>query len=45
MESQRFVVQEHETVEGVHWDLMLEEGEFLTTFRQPTQREEAKELL
>jgi len=29
----RFVVQEHTTPDGVHWDLMLEEGEVLTTFR------------
>jgi hypothetical protein len=31
--SSRFVVQEHTTPEGVHWDLMLEQGEALTTFR------------
>ena len=29
----RFVVQEHTTPEGVHWDLMLETGQTLTTFR------------
>ncbi len=29
----RFVVQEHTTAEGVHWDLMLEQGDVLTTFR------------
>jgi NCAIR mutase (PurE)-related protein len=29
----RFVVQEHTTPDGVHWDLMLEKGEVLTTFR------------
>ena len=29
----RFVVQEHTTREGVHWDLMLETGQTLTTFR------------
>ncbi len=29
----RFVIQEHTTPDGVHWDLMLEEGEVLTTFR------------
>jgi len=29
----RFVVQEHTTPDGVHWDLMLERGEVLTTFR------------
>ncbi len=31
----RFVVQEHTTTEGVHWDLMLEQGEVLWTFRLP----------
>ncbi len=31
--SKRFVVQEHTTPDGVHWDLMLEQGEVLTTFR------------
>ncbi len=31
--SSRFVVQEHTTPDGVHWDLMLEQGEVLTTFR------------
>lgn len=29
----RFVVQEHTTPEGVHWDLMVERGQALTTFR------------
>ncbi len=33
MMSSRFVVQEHTTPDGVHWDLMLEKGEVLTTFR------------
>ncbi len=31
--SCRFVVQEHTTVEGVHWDLMLEQDGVLITFR------------
>jgi hypothetical protein len=31
--SSRFVVQEHATRDGVHWDLMLEKGDVLTTFR------------
>jgi len=31
--SSRFVVQEHTTPDGVHWDLMLEKGEVLTTLR------------
>jgi hypothetical protein len=37
--SSRFVVQEHTTPDGVHWDLMLEKGDVLTTFRleQPPQ--------
>jgi len=29
----RFVVQEHTTAEGVHWDLMIERGHILLTFR------------
>jgi hypothetical protein len=29
----RFVVQEHTTPEGIHWDLMLEQSDVLTTFR------------
>ena len=29
----RFVVQEHTTPDGVHWDLMLETEQTLTTFR------------
>jgi hypothetical protein len=29
----RFVVQEHTTPEGVHWDFMLEQGDVLATFR------------
>ncbi len=35
----RFVVQEHTTADGVHWDFMLEKGDVLTTFRleQPPQ--------
>ncbi len=33
MKDKRFVIQEHQTSEGVHWDLMLECGEVLSTFR------------
>ena len=33
MHKKRFVIQEHTTAEGIHWDLMLEEGEMLSTFR------------
>jgi bifunctional non-homologous end joining protein LigD len=29
----RFVIQEHTTPEGVHWDLMLEQDGVLATFR------------
>ncbi|MGE5294966.1 MAG: DNA polymerase ligase N-terminal domain-containing protein [Solirubrobacterales bacterium] len=29
----RFVIQEHTTPEGVHWDFMLEQEGVLTTFR------------
>ncbi len=29
----RFVIQEHTTPEGVHWDLMLEQDGILATFR------------
>jgi len=39
--SNRFVVQEHTTPEGVHWDLMLEKGEALMTFRLPEPPENA----
>lgn len=31
--TRRFVVQEHTTIESVHWDLMLEQDGVLTTFR------------
>ncbi len=33
MDGDRFVVQEHTTPEGVHWDLMLEQDGVLITFR------------
>lgn len=33
MQCKRFVIQEHTTAEGTHWDLMLEQGDVLTTFR------------
>ncbi len=33
MKDKQFVVQEHETADGVHWDLMLEQDKVLTTFR------------
>ncbi len=33
MKDKRFVIQEHETADGVHWDLMLECDEVLSTFR------------
>ncbi len=31
--SARFVIQEHTSPDGVHWDLMLEKGKVLMTFR------------
>jgi hypothetical protein len=31
--NKRFVVQEHTTPDGAHWDLMLEKGDILATFR------------
>ena len=36
MKSNRFVVQEHKTPDGIHWDLMLEQGGILLTFRLDT---------
>ena len=33
MQTRRFVIQEHSTAEGIHWDLMLEQDDILTTFR------------
>ena len=33
MQTRRFVIQEHSTAEGIHWDLMLEQDKILTTFR------------
>jgi len=33
MQRKQFVIQEHTTAEGIHWDLMLEQGDVLTTFR------------
>lgn len=41
MKDKRFVVQEHETAEGVHWDLMLEQDDVLTTFRLEEPPEQA----
>jgi hypothetical protein len=44
MKDKRFVIQEHQRPEGVHWDLMLEEtnevSHVLTTFRlaEPPER-------
>jgi len=33
MQNKRYVVQEHSTVDGTHWDLMLEQDDVLATFR------------
>lgn len=41
MENKRFVIQEHKTPEGIHWDLMLERGEIMTTFRLVERPEQA----
>jgi len=41
MKSDRFVVQEHETPSGVHWDLMLEQDDILMTFRLEESPQEA----
>ncbi len=41
MTGNRFVVQEHTTPQGVHWDLMLEAGDTLMTFRLPEPPENA----
>lgn len=41
MENKRFVVQEHQTPDGVHWDLMIEQGGMLTTFRLAERPEQA----
>jgi hypothetical protein len=37
----RFVVQEHTTAEGTHWDLMIERGQVLMTFRLAEHPENA----
>jgi hypothetical protein len=44
MKDKRFVIQEHQTSEGVHWDLMLEQDDVLTTFRLPVGRASALAL-
>jgi hypothetical protein len=41
VDSSRFVVQEHTTPDGVHWDLMLEQEGGLLTFRLPVPPAEA----
>jgi hypothetical protein len=41
MTGNRFVVQEHTPPQGVHWDLMLETGDVLMTFRLPEPPENA----
>ncbi len=35
-ENRRFVIQQHTTPDGVHWDLMLERGGVLWTWRLDT---------
>ncbi len=34
-EKQRFVLQQHRTADGVHWDLMIHIGQALWTWRMP----------
>jgi bifunctional non-homologous end joining protein LigD len=41
MMGSRFVVQEHTTIEGIHWDLMLEQDDILITFRLEAAPKEA----
>ncbi len=41
--TNRFVIQEHTTPEGVHWDLMIEKDAALTTFRLSQSPENARE--
>jgi len=33
MQDRQYVIQQHTTADGVHWDLMLEQDGMLTTFR------------
>lgn len=33
MQDKRYVIQQHTTADGVHWDLMLEQDGVLATFR------------
>jgi bifunctional non-homologous end joining protein LigD len=41
--ANRFVIQEHTTPEGVHWDLMIEKGGVLATFRLSQSPEHARD--
>ena len=36
----RYVVQEHDAPQGVHWDLMLEQGDHLATWQVPVAPEQ-----
>lgn len=40
--SRRFVIQEHAIPAGVHWDLMLEDGDILMTYRLEQPPETAR---
>jgi hypothetical protein len=42
-EIREFVIQQHTTPEGLHWDFMLREGEILQTFRLDGPPEKALE--
>ena len=39
-EASRFVVQEHHTPDGVHWDLMIQTGDALRTWRMAVSPDE-----
>ena len=41
--ANRFVIQEHTTPEGVHWDLMIEKGGVLITFRLSQSPQNARD--
>jgi hypothetical protein len=38
-QNRRFVVQQHKTVSGVHWDVMIEADDVLWTWRMPCSPE------
>ena len=40
----RFVIQKHQKDQDVHWDLMLQEGDHLTTWQTPAPPERWSEI-